>query len=150
MSDQGDEPTPRTPPHNPPAEESLISACLISTKALDHAVTVVTPDDFYAPANRRVFAAMLRLHTDSQPVDIVTVADEIQTDTAPAIVDPARVAGYLTSLGHTAHSTRYADIVARDAWLRRLLRLASELTEAVYAFDDTAIDQALDALGKER
>lgn len=142
--------TERTPPHNDPAEAALISACLTSTKALAHAATIVTPDDLYSPANRRVYAALLRLHAAGQPIDPVTVADEVQTGDGKPGIDPANVIGYLASLGVTAHSERYATIVARMARLRRILHLCGELEAAVAAFDDTAIDQALDALGKER
>ena len=142
--------TERTPPHNDPAEAALISACLTSTKALAHAATIVTPDDLYSPANRRVYAALLRLHAAGQPIDPVTVADEVQTGDGKPGIDPANVIGYLASLGVTAHSERYATIVARMARLRRILHLCGELEAAVAAFDDTAIDQALDALAKER
>ena len=142
--------TERTPPHNDPAEAALISACLTSTKALAHAATIVTPDDLYSPANRRVYAALLRLHTHGQPIDPVTVADEVQTGDGKPGIDPANVIGYLASLGVTAHSERYATIVARMARLRRILHLCGELEAAVAAFDDTAIDQALDGLAKER
>ena len=142
--------TERTPPHNDPAEAALISACLTSTKALAHAATIVTPDDLYSPANRRVYAALLRLHAAGQPIDPVTVADEVQTGDGKPGIDPANVIGYLASLGVTAHSERYATIVARMARLRRILHLCGELEAAVAAFDDTAIDQALDTLTKER
>jgi replicative DNA helicase len=142
--------TERTPPHNDPAEAALISACLTSTKALAHAATIVTPDDLYSPANRRVYAALLRLHAAGQPIDPVTVADEVQTGDGKPGIDPANVIGYLASLGVTAHSERYATIVARMARLRRILHLCGELEAAVAAFDDTAIDQALDGLAKER
>jgi replicative DNA helicase len=142
--------TERTPPHNDPAEAALISACLTSTKALAHAATIVTPDDLYSPANRRVYAALLRLHAAGQPIDPVTVADEVQTGDGKPGIDPANVIGYLASLGVTAHSERYATIVARMARLRRILHLCGELEAAVAAFDDTAIGQALDGLAKER
>ena len=103
-----------------------------------------------APANRRGYAALLRLHAAGQPIDPVTVADEVQTGDGKPGIDPANVIGYLASLGVTAHSERYATIVARMARLRRILHLCGELEAAVAAFDDTAIDQALDALHKER
>lgn len=58
-----------TPPHHADAEAALISSCLTST---------VTPDDLYTPANRRVYAAILRLHTRGEPIDPITVAHEVQ------------------------------------------------------------------------
>lgn len=149
MSDHGDEPQ-RLPPHNLPAEEALLSACLISTRALDHALATVTPDDFYAPANRRVYAAMVRLHARGEPVDPITVADEVQTGDGRPGIDPANVVSYLAALGTVANTPAYARIVADMARYRRLLAACDELAEAVARFDDCAIDQALDNLTKER
>lgn len=131
------DPAPDRPaPHNTAAENALIASCLTSTKALTHALTTLTPDDFYTPANRRIFAAMQRLHHNGQPVDHITVADE--TDTT----DPANVVSYLTGLGHTAHHPRYAHIIRRHAHTRRLIHAATDLIDAAYTHDDTALEQA--------
>ena len=92
---------------------------------------------------------LLRLHTQGQPIDPITVADEVQTGDGRPGIDPANVIAYLTDLSVTAHSPRYAQIVAYHARLRRLLHLAVQLTDAVHRFDDTAIAQALDGLAKE-
>ena len=137
-------------PHHADAERALIATCLTSTKALDHALTTVTPDDLYTPANRRVYAAMARLHTRGEPIDPITVAHEVQTGDGQAGIDPANVTTYLTSLGVTANTPAYARIVAEMARYRRLLHACDELAEAVARFDDCAIDQALDNLTKER
>ena len=137
-------------PHHADAERALIATCLTSTKALTHALTTVAPDDLYIPANRRVFAAMARLHTRGEPIDPITVAHEIQTGDGRAGIDPANVVSYLTALGTVANTPTYARIVADMARYRRLLAACDELAEAVARFDDCAIDQALDNLTKER
>lgn len=140
----------RIPPHNRDAEAALISSCLVSPKALDDALRTVGPDDLYLPANRRIWAALERLHHRGDPVDPVTVAAEVQTGDGRPGINPANVTSYLTALGTTANNPTYARIVATMARYRRILVACGELEHAVRAFDDTAIDQALDALGKER
>lgn len=140
----------RIPPHNPDAENALISSCLVSTNALDHALGTVAPDDLYTPANRRIYAAMARLHARGEPVDPITVADEVQTGDGRPGIDPANVVSYLTALGTVANTPAYARIVADMARYRRLLHACDELAEAVARFDDCAIDQALKALEAER
>lgn len=138
------------PPNHPDAEAALISSCLTSPKALAHAATVVQPDDLYTPANRRIYAALLRLHTRGDPVDPITVAHEVQTGDGQPGIDPANVTTYLTNLGTTANTPTYARIVTTMARYRRILQACGELEHAVRKFDDTAIDQSLDALHKER
>ena len=140
----------RRVPCNPDAEAALISSCLVSPNALHHALTLVAPDDLYIPANRRIWAALTRLHTRGGPVDPVTVAAEVQTGDGRAGIDPADVVAYLSALGTVANTPAYARIVADMARYRRLLTAADELAAAVARFDDTAIDQALDTLTKER
>lgn len=140
----------RVPPHNRDAEAALISSCLVSPNALHDALTVVAPDDLYVPANRRTWAAICRLHTRGDPIDPITVADEIQTGEGRPGIDPADVVAYLTSLGTVANTPAYARIVADMARYRRLLAAADELAAAVARFDDTAIDQAVKAIAAER
>jgi len=138
--------TDRRVPHNPDAEAALISACLLYTDRRREALATLDPDDLYVAANRRVYAAIARLETRGEPVDIITVAAEVHTGDGRAGIDPAGVAGYLNSLGAAVNSAAYARIVADMARYRRLLHAADELAEAVYAFDDTAIDQAVKAI----
>lgn len=140
----------RIVPHNEAAENALISSCLVSPNALDHALTTVAPDDLYTPANRRIYAAMGRLHARDEPVDPITVADEVQTGDGRPGIDPANVVSYLSALGTVANTPAYARIVADMARYRRLLAACDELADAVARFDDCAIDQALKALEAER
>lgn len=140
----------RIPPHNPDAEAALLSACILYADQRRKAISALDPEDFYVSANRRVFAAITRLETRGEPVDIITVSAEVQTGDEHASVNPTHVAGYINSLGSALNTSVYCGIVADMARYRRLLNASSDLTNAVYAFDDTAICQALDALDKER
>ena len=103
-----------TPPHHADAEAALSSSCLTSTRALEPAAATVTPDDLYTPANRRVYAAILRLHTRGEPIDPITVAHEVQTGDGQPGIDPANVTTYLTALGATANGTCTSS--ARVSW----------------------------------
>lgn len=142
MSDTFDDDDPgRRVPHNPDAEQALIAGCLTSPTMLAHTINTVVPADFYSHANQRIYTAITHLHHTGQPVDIITVTDQVHRDDHGP-VDPASVTSYLCGLGVTAHSPRYAAIVARDAHLRRLLAAARDLTDAIYNLDDTALDHA--------
>ena len=72
----------------------IVVAALISTNALDHALTTVTPDDLYTPANRRIYAAMARLHARGGPW--MTNSNVPDTDTrwvTPFVSVATQVAG---------------------------------------------------------
>ena len=69
----------RVPPHNLDAEASLLGAMFLSREAIGVAVERgVHADEFYKPAHRHIFDAIRSLHTGGQPVDPITVADELR------------------------------------------------------------------------
>ena len=69
----------RIPPHNLNAEESLLGALLLSSDTVNSvAEWGVQVEHFYKPAHQHIFAAMRGLLFNAQPVDIVTVADELR------------------------------------------------------------------------
>ena len=78
MSDRGF-PTPtRVPPNNLRAEESVLGAMLLSREAIAEVVETLDPDHFYKPAHGHVYDAIMGLYGAGQPVDAVTVAEELQ------------------------------------------------------------------------
>src|SRR5207249_125800 len=69
----------RVPPHNIEAEESLLGAMLLSNDAIAAAVNVhLNPGDFYKPAHGHIYDAVTTLYSQGEPVDPVTVAEELR------------------------------------------------------------------------
>jgi replicative DNA helicase len=66
------------PPYNLEAEESVLGACLLSKEAVANVLEVVRPDDFYKPAHTEMFNAMLELYGRGEPIDAVTLAEELR------------------------------------------------------------------------
>lgn len=124
----------RVPPHNLAAEESLLGAMLLSTKAIDAAVDLVGPDDFYKPAHGHIYAAITALAAAGQPVDTVTVHDQLGNLATAAT--PAALTGLLANTPATTNAARYARIVAEHATLRRLIRTATDIVDRAYELPD--------------
>ncbi len=137
----------RVPPHNLDAEESLLGAMLLSKDAIVAAnETGVTVDDFYKPAHGHVFDAVTSLYSAGEPVDPVTVGDELAR---AGLLESVGGAGVLASLlaatPATSNAARYARIVEEHALLRRLIRVANEIAEMGYSLPDDvglAVDRA--------
>src|SRR5262249_55209766 len=69
----------RVPPHNLEAEESLLGAMLLSRAAITAAVEGhVEASDYYKPAHTHVHEAIMALYGQGEPVDPVTVAEELR------------------------------------------------------------------------
>ena len=67
------------PPHNLEAEESLLGAMMLSREAITAAVEAhIEAGDFYKPAHGVIYDAALSLHSRGEPIDPVTVAEELR------------------------------------------------------------------------
>ena len=67
----------RVPPHNLDAEKSLLGGILLDTEAFPEVVEIVRAEEFYRDGHRKVFEAMSALFGKSQPIDRITVKDEL-------------------------------------------------------------------------
>ena len=139
-------PSGRVPPQNVDAEESVLGAMLLSRDAIGAAVERLGADHFYVPANGLVFEAIEALYTTSEPVDCLTVADQLErTGNLVAAGGPERLLTLEAVTPTLTHVDRYARIVEDTALLRRLIAVSSEISELAYSRPgDTAaaIDQA--------
>jgi replicative DNA helicase len=137
---------PRVPPHNLQAEESLLGAMLLSRDAIVDAVQIVGPDDFYKPAHGHVFDAVTSLYGQGEPVDPVTVADELRrADLLDHIGGSATLVSLQANTPAISNAGRYARIVEEHALLRRLIGVAGEIAELGYEVPDdveAAVDRA--------
>ncbi|MDH3707192.1 MAG: replicative DNA helicase, partial [Acidimicrobiia bacterium] len=77
MSDLASASPHRIPPSNLEAEESLLGAMLLSRDAIADAFEIVEAADFYRPAHAHIFEAVTSLYSAGEPIDPVTVAEEL-------------------------------------------------------------------------
>src|SRR5258705_7450499 len=73
-------PAALAPPHNLSAEQSVLGAILLSDRSL-YALVIeegLLPEDFYRERHGTIYAAMLELYEESEPVDVLTVTDRLR------------------------------------------------------------------------
>ena len=136
----------RVPPHSIQAEESLLGAMLLSRDAIAAAVEVVSADDFYKPAHGHVYDAITALFGQGEPVDPVTVADQLRrAGLLDAVGGPAALVTLQAGTPAVGSASRYGRIVEEHAMLRRLIGVAGEIAEMGYEMPDditTTLDKA--------
>ena len=135
----------RVPPHNLHAEESLLGALLLSREVVGTVAELgMQVDHFYKPAHQHVYAAIRGLMASGQPVDVVTVADDLRRN---GLLDEIGGAQLLLELQNAtpaiSNASRYAKIVQDTAVLRRMISVASEIAELAYQEPDD-VTKALD------
>ncbi len=136
----------RTLPHNLEAEKSVLGAILINNEAFNQAAEVVDAQDFYRDAHRRIFEKMIVLTDRSEPVDLVTLKDELgRSGELDDVGGPAYISGLTDGVPRSANIEYYARIVKEKATLRRLIQSASDVLARAYDAEqdaDTQLDEA--------
>lgn len=123
----------RVPPQNLEAEQSVLGAMLIDREAVIATANKLVPEDFYSDKHQQLFAAMLSIYNRGEPVDPITVQDELAKG---GHLDDTGGLTYLTSLINlvptTANVQQYAEIVEEKATLRRLQTAARRIVDDCY------------------
>ncbi len=121
------------PPHSIEAEESVIGGVLLDNTALDRAVEILLPDDFYREAHRKIIRVMLDLNDRREPVDLVTLLDALRSRNELEEVGGAAYLAELTERVPTAANVAYyARIVKDKAVLRGLIQTTTEIATRCY------------------
>ena len=96
-------------------------------------VEILSPEDFYREAHAEIYRAMLSLFEHNEPIDLITVHDELVSRGTLEEVGGATYLAELAGLLPTsAHAVHYAQIVKEKALLRRLIRVATEVAARAY------------------
>lgn len=123
----------RLPPQNIEAEEAVLGALLIDPDAIIRLTTILRPEDFYREKNGWIYDAVFALHERREPVDYLTVVDELDRR---GQLDEVGGAGFMTSLINAVptsiHAEHYSRIVERTATRRRLIDAAGQIAGLAY------------------
>jgi len=136
----------RLPPQSIEAEISLLGGLLIDSEGIHKIADLLASDDFYKPAHRKIYQAVLNLFEKNEPVDVVTLGNELG---CMGELDNMGGAPYLAqlaaSVATSASVPHYAKIIREKSMLRSLIRTATEIVEKGYAGQEEVgefLDQA--------
>ena len=134
------------PPQNIEAEQSVLGAILLENEAISPAIENLTPDDFYKEAHKQIFIAMLDLYGKSEPIDLVTLTEQLSKKEKLEKVGGASYLSSIASMVPTAANIKhYSNIVKEKAILRNLISTATEIITTSYDTEQNikeVLDQA--------
>ena len=118
---------------------------MLSREAITAAVEAhLEAGDFYKPAHGTVYEAALGLHARGEPIDPVTMAEELRrSGQLEALGGSQALLRIQASTPASANSAHYAQIVSELAMLRRLIGTASEIQEMAFSNEED-VDETLD------
>lgn len=131
-------------PHNVEAEEAVLGSLLIDPEALFRVSSFLKSDDFYLQKNSWIYEAILGLHERREPIDFVTLCDELERqERLEEIGGAAYVTHLINAVPSAIHVEAYGHIVEHSAIRRRLISAASRIAQLAYQ-EDEDINQAVD------
>jgi len=131
----------RVPPQAVDVEMAVLGAMLIEKGAIAKAIEILDDSSFYKPAHQRIFAAMIALFERSEPVDLITLIDELRRRGELEKVGGEYYLTELTTRVTTAANMEYhAHIVLEKALMRQLISASSEMASRAYHETEDALD----------
>lgn len=131
------------PPQSIEAEEAILGAILFNPTCLNKVVEVLQPNTFYKPAHKNIYNAILKLYSDNNAIDIVTVSEMLREQD---LLEKSGGRAYINDLAlavtTSANIEYYAKIVKEKAIKRSLINAGQEIS--ALAQENRTTEDALD------
>ncbi|MCH2666804.1 MAG: replicative DNA helicase [Deinococcales bacterium] len=134
----------RTPPQNLEAEQSVLGSVLLDNEAYGIVEGTIRANHFYKEGHRKIFRAMEKLAQRDEPIDLVTLTEELrQTGELENVGSVPYLIGLADSVPTAAYAENYARIVREKATLRDLISASGQIMQNAYD-QSFPIEQVLD------
>ncbi len=128
----------RIPPHDKDLEEAVLGALMLEKDAYSNVCDLLKPESFYEPANGKIYEAIQTLGAAQQPIDMLTVVEQLRTNgTLDEVGGPVFISELTSRVASGAHIDYHARIVAQKYVARELINFASNV-------ENRAFDESLD------
>ncbi len=126
----------RVPPQAVDLEEAILGALMLEQNALTTVIDILKPEIFYKETHQKIYAAIHRLFAKSEPVDILTVTNELKSSGELELIGGAYYITQLTNrVASTANIEYHARILSQKFIQRELIKISSDIIKD--AFEDT-------------
>jgi len=134
----------KLPPQNVEAEQSVLGGILIENDAINKVMEILTLEDFYRDAHRKIYNALINLSTRDEPADLITLTNELRKiDQLDAVGGASYIASLIDSVPTAANIEYYAKIVKEKSILRQLIQTSTEIITESYQ-DRSDVESFLD------
>src|SRR3954470_3396689 len=139
----------KVPPQAKDLEEAVLGAIMLEKGAFDTVVEILKPECFYVDSNQRIYRAMQSLAQKSQPIDILTVVQELKArEELDMVSGPYYVTKLTNAVVSSANIEAHARIILQKFIQRELIRISGEIISDSYEDSTDVFDLLDDAEGK--
>ena len=126
----------KLPPQAIDLEEAVLGAIMLEKDAIIAVMDIIQPESFYKEGHQKIFKAVLDLSQELQPIDILTVTEELRKrDELDIVGGPFYITQLASRVSSAAHIEYHARIIAQKHIQRELIRVSTEIQSKAY--DDT-------------
>ncbi|MCA9972944.1 MAG: replicative DNA helicase [Anaerolineales bacterium] len=123
----------RLPPHSLEAEEAVLGSLLIDPDAIFDVAAFLKSASFYSQRNRMIYEAILALNERREPLDLITVAEELRRrEQLEDAGGEAAIIGLINAVPTSINAESYARVVEATAVRRQMIKAASEIANLAY------------------
>ena len=127
----------KIPPQALDLEEAVLGAMMIDKKGVDDVIDILHPEVFYKEAHQHIYEAIYILFQNSEPTDLLTVANQLRkTAQLDLVGGDFYLIGLTQKVSSSAHIEFHARIILQKYIQRKLISISSEIIEEAY--DETA------------
>lgn len=135
----------RVPPQATDLEEVILGAMMLEKDAVNAVIDILKPEAFYKEVHQKIFTAIQELFAKSEPVDILTVTNQLKLNGVLEVVGGAYYISQLTNRVVSAANIEFhARIVLQKHIQRELIRISTDIINNAYE-DTTDVFDLLDS-----
>lgn len=128
------------PPHSVEIEQLVLGAILIDPEAINKAIAVIDKDAFYKPNHQTIFAAIVTLYNEREPIDVSTVFNELmrakKLDEVGGLTFLSELSNNISSAANVEYLLK---ILIEKKLLRDLISVSHGIANRAYQAEDTAL-----------
>ncbi len=134
----------KMPPNAIDFEKLVIGTFLIDKKGLDYSIDLMKPEHFYDPRHEIVFATIQKMYLDNNPVDLVTVINELKKENKLSLAGGDQYLIELTlGVSSSAHIEYHVRVILEKFILRSLINISANVIDNAYK-ESTDVFELLD------
>src|SRR5215217_7759107 len=134
----------KVPPQAKDLEEAVLGAIMLEKSAFDTVVEILKPECFYVEAHQRIYRSMQGLQQKNQPIDILTVVEELRSrEELDLVGGPYYVTRLTNAVVSSANIETHSRIILQKFIQRELIRISGEIIGDAYE-DSTDVFDLLD------